>query len=105
MHYTRLLPPRCLSLPPPSPPIQARPPDRNRFPSLPTPHPQGLKNSTGYEPKEVFRKYMWYVLNERKFSQEAVEDLLVLKVRGARHGVQGGESRGAEGEGCSGRGR
>jgi hypothetical protein len=32
---------------------------------------------------EVFRKYLWYVLRERKFGPDAVADMVALKVRAA----------------------
>ena len=28
---------------------------------------------------EIFRKYLWYLLRERKFDQEAADDLVYLK--------------------------
>ena len=34
---------------------------------------------TGFSPVEIFRKYMWYLLRERKFDQEAVADMIHLK--------------------------
>ncbi len=55
---------------------------------------------------EVFRKYLWYVLRERKFDQGAVEDLVALKVRvgqgRAGQGRAGLGWAGASGPGCSG---
>ncbi len=33
----------------------------------------------GFTPVEVFRKYLWYLLRERAFNQEAVDDLVHLK--------------------------
>lgn len=39
----------------------------------------GIRLRTGFSPVELFRKYLWYLLRERKFDQEAVEDLIVLK--------------------------
>lgn len=40
---------------------------------------QQLRNRTGFTPVEIFRKYLWYLLRERKFDQEAVDDLVQLK--------------------------
>lgn len=34
---------------------------------------------TGFSPVEIFRKYMWYLLRERQFDQEAVTDMVHLK--------------------------
>ena len=39
----------------------------------------GLRMRTGFSPVEIFRKYMWYLLRERKFDQEAVADMVHLK--------------------------
>ncbi|GIL93335.1 hypothetical protein Vretifemale_20745 [Volvox reticuliferus] len=39
-----------------------------------------LQRSSGFSPVEVFRKYLWYLLRERKFDQGAVEDLVAIKV-------------------------
>ena len=39
----------------------------------------GLRRQTGYKPAELFRKYLWFLLRERKFNQEAVDDLIHLK--------------------------
>lgn len=34
---------------------------------------------TGFTSAEIFRKYLWYLLRERKFDQEAVADVVQLK--------------------------
>eukprot|EP01025_Chloroclados_australasicus_P046564 TRINITY_DN5133_c1_g1_i6.p1 TRINITY_DN5133_c1_g1~~TRINITY_DN5133_c1_g1_i6.p1 ORF type:complete len:379 (-),score=31.16 TRINITY_DN5133_c1_g1_i6:212-1348(-) len=34
---------------------------------------------TGFSATEMFRKWLWYVLRERKFDQEALDDLIYLK--------------------------
>ena len=39
----------------------------------------GLRLRTGFKPVEIFRKYLWYLLRERKFDQEAVDDVLALR--------------------------
>lgn len=39
----------------------------------------GLRFKTGYSNTEMFRKFLWYILRDRKFDQEAVDDLLHLK--------------------------
>ncbi len=39
----------------------------------------GLRMRTGFSPVEIFRKYMWYLLRERQFDQEAVDDMVHLK--------------------------
>ncbi|GLI66403.1 hypothetical protein VaNZ11_010164 [Volvox africanus] len=39
-----------------------------------------LQRSSGFSPVEVFRKYLWYLLRERKFDQGAVEDVVTIKV-------------------------
>ncbi|GIL61657.1 hypothetical protein Vafri_16054, partial [Volvox africanus] len=39
-----------------------------------------LQRSSGFSPVEVFRKYLWYLLRERKFDQGAVEDVVAIKV-------------------------
>ncbi|KAK9819193.1 hypothetical protein WJX74_001239 [Apatococcus lobatus] len=39
----------------------------------------GLRMRTGFSPVEIFRKYMWYLLRERKFDQEAVADMVHLR--------------------------
>ncbi|KAG2428421.1 hypothetical protein HXX76_011541 [Chlamydomonas incerta] len=38
-----------------------------------------LQRASGFTAVEVFRKYLWYLLRERKFDQGAVEDLVALK--------------------------
>ncbi|KAL6773755.1 CGL21 [Auxenochlorella protothecoides x Auxenochlorella symbiontica] len=38
-----------------------------------------LRFRTGFNNVEIFRKYLWYLLRERAFKQEAVDDLLALK--------------------------
>ncbi len=38
-----------------------------------------LRFATGFSATEVFRKYLWFLLRERKFDQEAVDDLVALK--------------------------
>ncbi|KXZ52969.1 hypothetical protein GPECTOR_8g341 [Gonium pectorale] len=38
-----------------------------------------LSRQSGFTAVEVFRKYLWYLLRERKFDQGAVEDLVALK--------------------------
>eukprot|EP00198_Chlamydomonas_reinhardtii_P005783 XP_001695119.1 predicted protein [Chlamydomonas reinhardtii] len=40
---------------------------------------QRLQRASGFTAVEVFRKYLWYLLRERKFDQGAVEDLVALK--------------------------
>ncbi len=34
---------------------------------------------TGFNAAEIFRKYLWYLLRERKFDPEAVNDVVQLK--------------------------
>lgn len=34
---------------------------------------------TGFNSAEIFRKYLWYLLRERKFDTEAVNDMIQLK--------------------------
>ena len=34
---------------------------------------------TGFTAAEIFRKYLWYLLRERKFDSEAVNDVIQLK--------------------------
>ena len=34
---------------------------------------------TGFNASEIFRKYLWYLLRERKFDTEAVNDVVQLK--------------------------
>ncbi|KAG2491532.1 hypothetical protein HYH03_010104 [Edaphochlamys debaryana] len=38
-----------------------------------------LTRASGFTPVEVFRKYLWYLLRERRFDQGAVDDLVALK--------------------------
>ncbi|KIZ03552.1 hypothetical protein MNEG_4405 [Monoraphidium neglectum] len=38
-----------------------------------------LQRGSGFTPVEVFRKYLWYVLRERKFGPDAVADMVALK--------------------------
>lgn len=38
-----------------------------------------LKAETGFSGPEVFRKYLWYVLRERRFDSTAVNDLVALR--------------------------
>lgn len=38
-----------------------------------------LRFRTGFTNVEIFRKYLWYLLRERAFKQDAVDDLLALK--------------------------
>ncbi|MEW5317099.1 MAG: hypothetical protein WDW38_008427 [Sanguina aurantia] len=40
---------------------------------------QSLRNRAGCTPVEAFRKYLWYMLRERKFDQAAVDDMAHLK--------------------------
>jgi hypothetical protein len=40
---------------------------------------QGVRFRTGVSMVELFRKYLWYLLRERKFDQGAVDDLVALK--------------------------
>lgn len=39
----------------------------------------GIRFRTGFSPVELFRKYLWYLLRERSFDQEAVDDAIALK--------------------------
>ena len=39
----------------------------------------GIRLRTGFTPVEIFRKYLWYLLRERKFDHEALADLIELK--------------------------
>lgn len=39
----------------------------------------GLRLKTGFSPVEIFRKYLWFLLRERKFDQDAIDDLIALK--------------------------
>eukprot|EP00798_Chlamydomonas_sp_ICE-L_P025144 gene25144-10776_t len=41
-----------------------------------------LAKKASCTPTDVFRKYVWYLLCERQFNQEAVDDLIALKVAG-----------------------
>ena len=40
---------------------------------------RGLKGRSGFSAVEIFRKYLWYVLRERKFDEDAVADLALLR--------------------------
>lgn len=40
---------------------------------------RSLKMKTGFNASEIFRKYLWYLLRERKFDAEAVNDVVQLK--------------------------
>ena len=40
---------------------------------------RSLQSKTGFKGGEIFRKYLWYLLRERKFDQEAVNDVVYLK--------------------------
>lgn len=40
---------------------------------------QVLRLKTGFSSTEIFRKYLWFLLRERAFDQEAVDDLVHLK--------------------------
>jgi len=40
---------------------------------------QALRVMTGFTLVELFRKYLWYLLRERKFDQQAVDDMVALK--------------------------
>lgn len=40
---------------------------------------RSLKMKTGFNSAEIFRKYLWYLLRERKFDTEAVNDVVQLK--------------------------
>lgn len=40
---------------------------------------RSLRASTGFTAVETFRKYLWYLLRERKFDQAAVDDMAALK--------------------------
>jgi hypothetical protein len=40
---------------------------------------RGLKMRSGFSATEIFRKYLWYLLRERKFDEDAVTDLAVLR--------------------------
>lgn len=38
-----------------------------------------MKMRSGFSATEMFRKYLWYLLRERKFDENAVTDLAVLR--------------------------
>ena len=40
---------------------------------------RGLCSKTDFTPVEAFRKYLWYILRERKFDEATVDDVLYLK--------------------------
>ncbi len=40
---------------------------------------RGLKMKSGFSSTEIFRKYLWYLLRERKFDEDAVADLAALR--------------------------
>eukprot|EP00798_Chlamydomonas_sp_ICE-L_P027449 gene27449-4751_t len=40
---------------------------------------RSLCKKSGHTPVEVFRKYLWYLLQARKFDQSAVDDMITLK--------------------------
>ncbi len=40
---------------------------------------RGIRGRTGFSATEVFRKYLWYALRERKFDEDAVLDLALLR--------------------------
>ena len=40
---------------------------------------RALRMRTGFSEGELFRKYLWYLLRERKFDADAVADLLHLR--------------------------
>ncbi|KAL6759739.1 hypothetical protein V8C86DRAFT_2568137 [Haematococcus lacustris] len=40
---------------------------------------EGVRARTGFTMVELFRKYLWFLLRERKFDQSAVDDLVALK--------------------------
>ena len=40
---------------------------------------QSLSRKTGFTPTEIFRKYLWYLLQERSFDTEAVDDMVHLR--------------------------
>ena len=39
----------------------------------------GLKFKTGFSSKEIFRKFLWFVLRDRSFDKDAIDDLIALK--------------------------
>jgi hypothetical protein len=47
------------------------PPDTHKF--------KKLQRASGFTAVEVFRKYLWYALRERKFDADAVSDMVALK--------------------------
>ena len=49
-----------------------------RFESSPHP-PDCALCLTGFSSVEIYRKYLWFVLRERKFNSEALDDLIALK--------------------------
>ena len=40
---------------------------------------RGLKMKTRFSGTEIFRKYLWYLLRERSFDNDAVADMQQLK--------------------------
>ena len=38
-----------------------------------------LRRATGFTPVEIFRKYLWFLLRERKFDGDAVADVVALR--------------------------
>ena len=38
-----------------------------------------VRRQTGFDGVQVFRKYLWFLLRERKFDQSAVDDMILLK--------------------------
>lgn len=38
-----------------------------------------IRTKAGFNASEVFRKYLWFVLRERSFDQDALDDLVSLK--------------------------
>ena len=40
---------------------------------------RSIQTKTGFTASEVFRKFLWYLLRERKFDSEAVNDVVQLK--------------------------
>lgn len=40
---------------------------------------RNIQIKTGFNASEVFRKFLWYLLRERKFDSEAVNDVVQLK--------------------------
>lgn len=39
----------------------------------------GLRLRSGFSPTEIFRKYLWFLLRERKFDNDALADVIALK--------------------------